>query len=51
MADRPQSLAELVERMDRIHNDALDLIGESRRLRAAKRRLLAQIQSEHGHEQ
>jgi hypothetical protein len=47
----PQSLAELIERMDRIHDDVRDLIAESRRLRAANRRLLAQIQSEHGHEQ
>jgi hypothetical protein len=48
MADRPQSLAELIERMDRIHNDAHDVIAESRRLRAANRRLLAQILREHG---
>jgi hypothetical protein len=41
MADRPRSLAELIERMDRIHHDARDLIAESRRLRAANRRSLA----------
>ena len=51
MADCPQSLTELIERMDRIHDDARDLIAESWRLGAANRRLLAQVQSEHGHEQ
>jgi hypothetical protein len=53
MGDDPLLLASeltaLMERLDAMAKDALEVIAESRQLRAANRRLLAQIQRGHGH--
>jgi hypothetical protein len=43
-------LTDLFEHLDRLVNDGRQTIAESRKLRAANRRLFAQIQGEHDHE-
>jgi hypothetical protein len=42
-------LAALIERLDAMGKEAHEVIAESRRLRAANKRLLAQIRRGHGH--
>jgi hypothetical protein len=53
MGDDPllvaSELTALMERLDAMAKDAREVIAESRQLRAANRRLLAQIQRGHGH--
>jgi hypothetical protein len=51
MIDRPQSLAELRERFDRTHEQAQELIAESRGLRLKSRELLVRIRRERADEE
>jgi hypothetical protein len=44
----PAELSPSIERLDALKEDARELIAESRRLRAANRRLLAQVRNGRG---